>query len=302
MMSKKIIRVMGGLGNQMFQYALLKSLESTGFSVKADISWFEENKLHNGFELMRIFELQITLMNSEEVSNYLYKSVKTRGQWPNYLLHRKGCYVEKTGYPSNYSDDVSTSAKSYYFGYWQNEKYFKDIKQQILECFSFPELDEENRAIAGRIKNCNSVAIHVRRGDYIKNSAVSRVKRAVVGIYLNNLTQTNYYRTAVKEIGERVEAPTFFVFSDDTAWCQENLFKDTEARIEYVTQNVGERSYIDMQLMSMCRHMIIANSTFSWWAAWLNQCEDKIVIAPKDWFGGRKRKKCDIQAEGWVLL
>ena len=159
---------------------------------------------------------------------------------------------------------------NYYIGYWQSEKFFKDISDEIRKDFSFPKFtSEKNLEILKLIKSYNSVSIHIRRGDYLQNRG------------FNGLAPLEYYQKAIEYIKNKIENPHFFIFSNDIEWCRKNLSIENSY---YIDWNRGEESYRDMQLMSLCKHNIIPNSTFSWWGAWLNKNPNKIVIAPEKWF------------------
>ena len=155
------------------------------------------------------------------------------------------------------------------------ESYFKDIEDLIRQEFIFKiPGDNKNRAIIEKINSCKSVSIHVRRGDYLNNHW-----EKILGV----IKGTTYYLNALDYINKQVKNPHYFIFSDDILWAKENL---KLPNCTYLDQNKGRKSYIDMYLMTLCKHNIIANSTFSWWGAWLNKNEDKIVIIPARWING----------------
>lgn len=160
----------------------------------------------------------------------------------------------------------------FYDGYWQNEKWFRDIRTIILETFKFPRfVDKRNKELVSLLDNCNAVSCHVRRGNYLLDER-----------YL--VCTPKYYAEAISLMNNKVTPDLYVVFSDDIDWCKLNLPTVIGNRkVVYVDWNKKESSYRDMQLMSLCRHSIIANSSFSWWGAWLGQYEDKVVIAPSKW-------------------
>lgn len=183
-------------------------------------------------------------------------------------------------------------------GYWQNEKYFSDMKEEIRDYFTFdPKLvDNRNALLAQRVQNENSVSIHIRRGDYIDPQ-----NRALYG----NVCTIDYYRKASDFIFQRIDNPIFYLFSDDMDWTKENIslllgMEYDERRVTYIDFNRGEKSFLDMYLMSKCKHHIIANSTFSWWGAWLGTNEDKIVISPSRWFDNQTVS--DIICDDWIRI
>ena len=138
------------------------------------------------------------------------------------------------------------------------------------------------------ISQTNSVSLHIRRGDYVSNQKTNQT---------HGTCDLDYYQRCITEIEKEVENPYFFVFSDEIEWVKENLKINHPA--EYVDQNTGDKSYEDMRLMSQCKHNVIANSSFSWWGAWLNSYPDKIVFAPKRWFASDKHNTKDLIPEGW---
>jgi hypothetical protein len=175
----------------------------------------------------------------------------------------------------------------YLDGYWQNELYFKDIEKTIRSDFQFVRpIDERNKNIAELIKNSNSVSIHIRRGDYINNQLYS------------GICTEDYYQKAIRFINAKLKNKTFFVFSDDIQWCKSHFNSDN---FHFVQGNEGTNSYKDMQLMSYCKHNIIANSSFSWWGAWLNNNLGKIVIAPERWLNVGYSTK-DLIPEEWIKI
>ena len=178
------------------------------------------------------------------------------------------------------------------FGYWQSEKYFKKYASAIRTDFTFTSpWSDMNAELSEQIARVNAVSLHIRRGDYLSN-AVNRIKHGVC--------PANYYKEAVRYIAERVEAPHWFVFSDDMDWVRTNLKIDRSCC--HAARNSGPESYNDMRLMSLCRHHIIANSSFGWWGAWLNPDTEKIVVAPKRWFNDYPANTEDLLPEGGFTL
>ncbi len=246
-----IINFCGGLGNQMFQYSLYKIMKKENIKVKADIHWFSENNLHNGFELEDVFNIKLDYATQLECyrtisDNYIYENIK------KYFSFQKNILDIKCGYLK---------------GYWQNEKYFNKYRDEILSDFKFSINDKKNCTISQEMSKEESVSIHIRRGDYLS-----------IEDKFGGIATLEYYNKAIKIIKERLVKPKFYIFSDDLEWTRNNL------KIEncvYIDFNRGKDSYKDMYLMSKCKHNIIANSTFSWWGAWLNQNKEKIVIVPE---------------------
>ncbi len=279
-----IICLKGGLGNQMFQYALYYKFKKLGKNVFLDLSLYRSKIEKRKYEL-GIFR---NIVFDEATEN---ECQCMRGSYKNVIdiiLRKfdlkKYYYREREG---KFIGEIYDKNRIYLDGYWQNEKYFKDIRQDLLLQFQFPPLQHmENINVAKAIQETNSVSVHVRRGDYLNN------KKTYGCLY-----QTDYYRNAIKYICDRIENAVFFVFSDDVEWTKK-YFKGCQFVI--VDFNRENQSYIDMQLMSLCKHNIIANSSFSWWAAWLNQFRDKIVIAPKFWTINKNIP--DIVCDEWIVL
>lgn len=279
----KIVQILGGLGNQMFQYAFYKALKTqSNEEVKIDISEFEGYELHNGFELDRIFNIDENIIaTKEEINQFkdnylLFKYRKKIG-----LLKKSHLMEEKNFF---YDENLFNKKNGYFQGYWQSYKYFEKIKKKLLKDFKFEvELNEKNKKILKKIKNFNSCSIHVRRGDYLNHPS------------FGGICEKEYYLKSIKKIKEIYPSIQFFIFSNDIKWCKENL-KLNEAH--YIDWNIGKESYLDMYLMSQCKNNIIANSSFSWWGAWLNNNTDKCVIAPKKWVN--KRIDYSLVPQDWL--
>ncbi|MEI8206785.1 MAG: alpha-1,2-fucosyltransferase [Kiritimatiellales bacterium] len=288
-----ISHILGGLGNQMFQYAAGRALAlSRGVPLRLDISGFDNYGLHNGFELDRIFPGNFEISAESDVhrmlgwrSEPLVRRILRRPQaallrgsrliiephfnfWPGFLELPDDCYLD---------------------GYWQSEKHFKPVEDVIRRDFRFKqEMTRRNRELAEQMRGDGSISLHVRRGDYVTNPKNHKVL---------SLCPLEYYQTAVSLIAERVEKPHFFIFSDDLPWVKSYLKVDFYS--SYIDHNRGAESYNDMRLMSLCRHHIIANSSFSWWGAWLDSRPDKMVIAPARWFTNNN-EIADLIPDGWT--
>ena len=272
------VKLFGGLGNQMFQYAFGKSLSCRlNSSLFFDISFFNiksYNTTKRLFEL-KIFDINLSCVEEAElpifkpillrIVNTIFYKIGLNGiQTSRYFIENKIGYIASTHKIKNYC---------YLSGYWQSFKYFQDIENIIREDFRFPEIkDERNLIIVSQIIVENSVSIHVRRGDFIDQSLTN----------VHASCSIDYYNDAINFINKHISSGRFFVFSDDISWAMNNLVLPPNS--VPVTGNTGENSFIDMQLMSLCKHNIIANSSFSWWGAWLNNNSNKIVIAPKLWY------------------
>ena len=273
-----IVRLFGGLGNQMFQYAagLALSLKHVA-ELRFDLEWFDAFTLHQGLELPRVFGLDLPLATASEKRRVL--GLLSEPRLRQLLSRRSLRFLRPTRFAiephynfwphfSHLPDDV------YLEGYWQSERYFLPHAERVREAFTVTsQLDECNAALARQIVATTSVSVHVRRGDFARNPEVSKVH----GVDLRD-----YYRQSIEEMGRRLDNPHYFIFSDEPEWVRSHL--DIGEPWTLVCHNRGVNSYRDMQLMSLCHHHIIANSTFSWWGAWLSARADKIVCAPRQWF------------------
>lgn len=259
-----IIKLQGGLGNQMFQYAYGRKLELSGKEVIFDVSFFKGNKaqkdIARNFKLDK-FNLQTNIEFSDKRHIFL-------DGW-NKIKRNIGCKVES---------------------YYQGEKYFIDIADEIRKEFTLKKgLSLKAQEILQKMENNNSVSLHVRRGDYVSNKTTNTY-HGVCGL--------EYYQAAMDLIKEKVINPTFFVFSDDIAWARENFIG-----IEFIFVSSPEiEDTEEMILMSKCKHDIVANSSFSWWGSWLNNSSNKIVIAPKKWFNDKKADENNIVPDRWFKI
>ncbi len=262
-----IVRIFGGLGNQMFQYAFGYYLERNGNDVYYDISDFSIHNHHHGYELESVFNLCVKKAPNQEVH-------KICGNKKSFFLRafRKITCLEIIGKKEIIANDpciyilpIKLKESLYFNGFWQNINYIKPYIANLREIFKFPILDEINNEFILKKGNRAYVGVHVRRGDYLN-----------IG-NLNSICDINYYKSAIEYISERIENPKYVIFSDDIPWCK-TVFEEYDC--VYVDWNKGNDSYRDLQLMSMCDHMITANSTFSWWGAMLMQNENGIKIGP----------------------
>jgi hypothetical protein len=279
----------------MFQYAAGRALSlEQGQPLFLDVSGFVGYGLHHGFELQSIFDCPILIASESDMRNVLgWQSSplalrflrRPSMRW----MRREGLIVEPH---LNFWAEISDAPRdSYLSGYWQSEKYFHKVAETIRSDFSFTNpLSQLNVSWANKIAACQAVSLHVRRGDYVADLKTN----ANHGVLL-----LDYYRASIDVIAARVTAPEFFIFSDDISWVKAQLKIDFPCH--YIDHNQGKDSYNDMRLMSLCKHHIIANSSFSWWGAWLNRSPEKIVIAPKQWFANAQRPT-DLLPQAWISL
>lgn len=289
----KIVRIIGGLGNQMFQYALALALKYRfpEDSVKIDIFAFNGYPLHNGFEISKVFPSKIEYANLSDILRISWPLAHYR-LWQigkRILPMRKTMCCEKDDYTLELNR-CQDKSPTYFDGYWQSELYFREFRELILKDFTFPPfIDKKNSELASVLKNKTSVSIHIRRGDYVGHPM------------FRNICTMEYYRNAINYILKEAKVEIFCIFSNDKDWVKEN-FADQLGGIDtiFVDWNFGTESFRDMQLMSMCSHNIIANSSFSWWGAWLNQNTDAIIIAPDKWMN--RDLKSNPICDNWIKI
>jgi hypothetical protein len=282
-----VVRLMGGLGNQMFQYAAAYACAARlGVSLGADIGAYTLSDVHQGFELNRIFDLPLRVVDGAELANFTARlregKVRTaisRGLFSKFKSRRLAVEPHFCYWP----DIIHIGDGSCMEGYWQSEKYFEDVEFSLRKLFEF-KLDpgHENSMISNAMHKENSVSVHVRRGDYWSDPE-STPTHAV--------DLKHYYQAAISHACKHVPNPVFYVFSDDCDWVARNIDLLKSSRL--IDHNLGKDSYLDMWLMSKCKHHIISNSTFGWWGAWLNDSVGKIVICPRQWFTPEATKILD---------
>jgi hypothetical protein len=283
-----ITELNGGLGNQMFQYAAGLAL-ATKHAVELKINLQLLDASDNQTYSLNHFHINALEASSDEINRYssLYSKVSDRVFRP--YFRRKRFYEQSFCYDRNF---VSASSDTMLSGYWQSEKYFSDFSEIIRQEFRFktPPTDI-NTQLAEEIQGTNSVSLHIRRGDYVTNKTANRI---------HGTCELPYYDKCIERITTSIVNPVFFVFSDDPDWATQNLRLRFSAH--YINHNYGDRSFEDMRLMSLCKHNIIANSTFSWWAAWLNSNPEKMVFAPQKWFNDPTRDTRDLTPQGWQRI
>ncbi len=265
-----IIHVMGGLGNQLYQYAMSEKLKTLGKQVKLDVGAYQtadpEEREWRRLELDWLDSLFYEKCSDEERLLYRDSSIKLQDRIRRKVFGRKDKTVKesKSFMPEIYEmDDV------YLYGYWACEKYYEDIIPLLHEKIRFcPSKNEKNQSCMEQMQRQNAVSLHIRRADYLTVADGER--------YMGICTEA-YYQAAIRYISERVDNPVFYIFSDDVDYAREH-FK--EANMHIVDWNTGNESMYDMQLMSYCKHNICANSTFSMWGARLNKHPEKIMIRP----------------------
>ncbi len=274
-----IIRMSGGIGNQMFQYALYLKLTSLGREVKFDD--VTEYALDNARPIMlSVFGIDYPRATREEIIEITDGSLHFADRVRRKLFGRRSRqYTEKT---LGYDEEVMGKESSYLCGCFQSEKYFKDIEEKVREAFRFRQVQipgdiaRQIRDYEEQIEKDTSISLHIRRGDYLQVSEV-----------YGGICTEAYYEKAIEYMTEKYPESHFFVFTNDTpwadAWCEEKKAANKKLNFTVIKGTKEDTGYIDLMLMSKCKHHIIANSSFSWWGAWLNASLDKCVIAPVKW-------------------
>lgn len=297
-----ITRLIGGLGNQLFQYAVGRAVATrTNTSLLLDASGFAN------YELRR-YELEGFNIRTELASDAQLARVGVTAGETASLLERIKRRLFLNSAPklslqapilreASFTYDArveQVQAPLYLDGYWQSERYFSAIRAQLLQEITLKsDWGAGNQDMFGQIQTAgpSAVSLHVRRGDYVTNAHTASY---------HGVCSLDYYRAAVAYIAERVVAPHFFIFSDDHDWVRENL--QTGFPSTFVSVNSADNGIYDMMLMKSCRHHIIANSSFSWWGAWLNPSTEKLVVAPQQWFKEADKDTSDLIPSGWVRM
>lgn len=291
-----IVKIQGGLGNQMFEYALAKYLEAAGKDVKLYLGHYSdsykgsEDAIHNGYELQRIFTPTIPIATKKAVLHYARVNRDFLSRSLNKILGPKKFHIRQEDLDKKhcYFPQFKNLENAYLDGYWNSFLYAEKVRNSIMKEFAFKnELSERNAMVAKHIKDTISVSLHIRHGDYLK----LQDRYAIPTI--------RYYTSAIIYFQKHFRNVRFFCFSDDIEWCKKHI---DITNIEFIDWNTGADSYVDMQLMSLCKHNIIANSTFSMWAAWLNTYKDKIVIRPESVFVDVENEKIDMWPKNWISL
>jgi hypothetical protein len=280
-----VVKIMGGIGNQLFQYALGRNLAiKNNTDLRLDLSSFDDLD-HRPFKLDKLktkifrakiadipYRVRMTKLNKLRVG-----VAKIFGSNPKLRIEKQFNFDDRV---LNYKDGT------YLWGYWQCEKYFSEIKEIIKEEFQFKEnIDSRLNSTAVSLRQFDSVCLHIRRGDYVDNPYY-------------NILPLAYYKKALSIITKDLNEPKIFIFSDDIEWCVQNL------KIEFPHEFIsGNQDWEDLKLMTLCKHNIIANSSFGWWGAYLGIDKEKRIIAPKTWFSEKMGHNTeDLVLENWLKL
>ena len=289
-----ISRITGGLGNQMFQYAFGRRLAvKHETELKLDVSFYSDpaNAEPNPVRTydLGVFKIHERIASQSEIAKL---SKRVENDLIDRVLNRlKGVKQGHIREPHfHFSESAYNSPNNIYLsGYWQSEKYFADIEPTLRAEFEFNDQpDEMATAMLDRIESTNSVCVHVRRGDFLTNP-------------LNGLFGVDYIQKAEEIMMARISDPTYFVFSDDMDWCEASL--KFEGSTVFVSNDFGGMKFRDdLRLMAACKHFIISNSSFSWWAVWLSRRDDKIVVAPKEWFRDKSLDTRNLIPLAWIRI
>lgn len=290
--------LVGGLGNQMFQYACARALSlDLNAPLKFSTDTFGGYASHNGFELARVFGLKLDIANGKDLGRLIgwgrslpvVRRVLAKRSF-SWLAGRR--FLGEPHF--RYWPALRERARQggYLQGYWQSERYFASHAARIRSDFGFhDDVSGANQRIADAIGQRTAISVHVRRGDYVSNAKTLAV---------HGTCSPEYYHAAIEALLQRCPGARLFAFSDDPQWVSQVL-QPRYPDLVLVDHNKGLDSYNDMRLMSMCQHHIIANSSFSWWGAWLNPSPDKMVIAPARWFANGLNTE-DLVPEGWERM
>lgn len=290
------VKLQGGLGNQLFQYAAALALaHHQGTGVAFDLSFFQNLKDTTatprsfGLDAFGLLPVQPPLADrlAYGLTQLPFRRTTQR------LVRGWHPVTEYREHSFRYDPSISacTSRNTHLTGYFQSELYFKAIETLLRSTLEFQK--KTKGGVPTAIRATNSVSLHIRRGDYANNPTTHS---------FHGLCSLHYYQNAAAYLAGRVSDIHFFIFSDHQAWAREHLL--LPYRVTFVEGHAASQGYNDMELMSLCRHHIIANSSFSWWGAWLNTSPDKIVVAPKQWFADEtaQNQSVDLIPKAWIQM
>ncbi len=278
--------IFGGLGNQLFQYCCGRAL-SLRHNVKLRLLWDgreKENTTTRAFDLGHFNIQSEIIMSPKPLRRLGLRSIQSFLQYGPARVFRESAL----GYDPRFA---SLGPHARLKGYWQSEKFFKAFEDTVREELNIlTPPSAQNQSFLDQIASHNTVSLHVRRGDYVTNPLANAH---------HGICDLGYYKTAIEYIaGKTQKAPIFYIFSDDIAWAKQNLKPRYETI--FVDLNDEATNYEDLRLMSSCRHHIIANSSFSWWGAWLNRHAEKIIVAPKNWYADPAARNPDMLPHSWI--
>lgn len=290
-----IVRLKGGMGNQMFQYAFGKRVAAQLntellFDLSALLDRSKKDMVFRNYDL-DIFQVECPFFVHPKFLTTVYKIKSSSiGRWMRRNAERGKTYIKEAHFHVMENLITDPVDNALYDGWWQSARYFEDIKESLKRDFNFKEaLLPISTALNQLIQSTNSVCLNVRRTDFLKTPEL-------------NTTNLNYFLKASEHIAAQVSNPHFFVFSDDMDWCSANI-KLEKYPVTYVFhEHKGQKFGNYLRLMSYCKHFIIPNSSFAWWAIWLNEYDEKIVVAPKQWFNSEVYDTSDLVPAVWMRL
>ena len=272
------VKLKGGLGNQMFQaafgYAQAKLRHET---LRLDTDFYKEHKGRK--EGLRIFPELVPSLTRE--TSFFTKVRKRLGL-------RQGTYFQRS---TAFVPSDQLMSYDHFDGYWQSEKFFADFKSEISSLFQFPELSPHSQRFLDEIRASESVAVHIRRGDYVTDPETQKV---------HGSCSLGFYRSGMDFFSKKLSSPKFFIFTDDIQWAYEQFSSRSDVKLVELPRSIPD--WESMALMSFCSHLIISNSSFSWWAAWLNPSPEKIVVAPARWYAASDMDDSDLVPSSWMRI
>lgn len=284
-----IVKLKGGLGNQMFQYATgLAVATAQRGELKLDVSGYDDPRYVNANTprqyRMHAFNLSVCIATHEEVKKYKY---------PFGIFSKASRFLNLRILKKRYIDyELSFFKRSHRYveGYFQSEKNFQNIKDMVLKEFTLKKESETFSIEKRKIDKEKSISVHIRRGDYVNDPKTNAA---------HGVCSKEYYEKAISLMRQKIEDPIFYFFSDDIEWVKKEF--GVHADFKYIS-NPNLQEYEELMLMSLCTHNITANSSFSWWGAYLNQNSSKIVIAPKKWVNKEPDPHPNIVPETWIRI
>lgn len=284
-----ITRLRGGLGNQLFQYAFGRALAERHQAIlKLDIGLLNQAQTKWTYRMygLEAFNIHAPVATTAEIRSLT--GILPPYGWIASLGLRSQSYHKEPHFQF-YPQALEWKPPLYLDGYWQSERYFEDIKTILRQELTLQQpLSATAQSWLDAIQSTQAVSVHIRRGDYATPSKANRYLRPC---------SLEYYQKSLTLMAQQVVNPTFWIFSDEINWAKKHL------QLPYPTHFVeGNLTHEDLRLMAACRQHIIANSTFSWWGAWLNPSPQKIVIAPKDWFTGGTFYTADLLPATWLKI
>lgn len=283
------VELIGGLGNQMFQYAAAKAL-----ALKRNEKLLLDNRLFATYNLhdyaLNHFELRPTFLEEGKI---IFEPIPITEK-VKAVVSRKKIFTKYEEQGLDYDENLFSPPQRnmYLKGYFQSEKYFMKFEDEIRRDFQITSPLQKNTVeMLKVIESVTSVSLHIRRGDYINNPKTNN---------FHGTCSLEYYHRAIEMIKKEIENPVFFIFSDDILWAKENL--RTDSITHFIDFTDAATNYEDIKMMSSCKNNIIANSSFSWWGAWLNENKNKLVIAPEKWFNVDYHNTIDIIPESWLKI